>query len=269
MSYRLEYKFLVPVFLIDSIRADIYPYMNLDPFAKKQNSGEYTVRSIYYDTPKFDCYHEKIEGIKVRKKYRIRGYNIPEQDKVAFLEIKRKYNNHIDKNRAPINNQNLLSFLTSQNLDKYILSFSGNGKEKNDAIRFLFHYYRDRLNPVILINYEREAFVGRFDSTFRITFDKNLRSAAYPSLESLYKEDQMTYALMNYFILEVKFYSGLPTWIKSILTRYNFSRKSLSKYTICLDSHKMMKKSIQRKMISQVSSKSRNKSPKKELAHVR
>jgi hypothetical protein len=259
MCYRLEYKFLVPVSLIDSIRADVNPFVNLDPFAEKQNSGEYTVRSIYYDTPKFDCYHEKIEGIKVRKKYRIRGYNVPEQDEIAFLEIKRKYNNHINKNRAPILNQNLQSFLVSRDLDKHILSFSGNGKEQNDAQRFLFHYYRDRLKPVVLINYEREAFVGKFDSTFRITFDKNLRSAVYPSLESLYKEDQMKYSMMNNFILEVKFNSGLPKWIKSILTRYNLLRKSLSKYTICLDSHRVMKKSNQRKMISQVSSKFRNK----------
>ena len=268
MCYRLEYKFLVPVSLIDSIRADINPFVNLDPFAKKQNSGEYTVRSIYYDTPKFDCYHEKIEGIKVRKKYRIRGYNLPEQNKIAFLEIKRKYNNHINKNRAPIFNQNLKPFLISRDLDKHILSFSGNGKEKNDAQRFLFHYYRFRLKPVVLINYEREAFVGRFDSSFRITFDKNLRSAAFPSLESLYKEDQMKYVLMNYFILEVKFHSGLPKWIKSILTRSNLSRKSLSKYTICLESHREMKKSIQRKMMSQVSSEARNKSIKKEVVHV-
>lgn len=268
MCYRLEYKFLVPVTLIDSIRAEINPFMKLDPFAEKQSSGEYTVRSIYYDTPQFDCYHEKIEGVKVRKKYRIRGYNNPEQDEVAFLEIKRKYNDHIDKNRAPINHRNLQYFLVSQNLDKYILPFSGNGKEKNDARRFLFHYHRDRLNPAILINYEREAFAGKFDPTFRITFDKNLRSAAFPSLESLYSEDQMKYAMLNYFILEVKFHNGLPKWIKSVLTRYNLSRKSISKYTICLDSHRVMKKSIQRKMISPVYSEFKNKSPEKGLAHV-
>ena len=65
----------------------------------------------------------------------------------------------------------------------------------------------------------------------------NLRSALFPSIDRLFHEN-LTYAMTKNFILEIKFFSGLPKWFKSIVIRYNLPRLSLSKYTICLDSHK-------------------------------
>ena len=59
----------------DDIRRALKPYIRLDNFAAKTSSGEYTVRSIYFDTRNMDFYHEKIEGLRVRKKIRVRGYN--------------------------------------------------------------------------------------------------------------------------------------------------------------------------------------------------
>lgn len=218
------------------------PYIELDPYAKKRELQEYTVRSVYYDTPAFDCYDEKIEGLKVRKKFRIRGYNNQEKDSIAFLEIKRKYSNYIEKNRAPLLSRELGELFSTRKLDKHIISFSGNGKEKRDAQRFLYHYYGRGLRPTVLVIYEREAFVGKFDSTLRITFDKNLRSSAFPTLDMLYEEQQIKYGMTKYFILELKFNSGLPAWVQSIIKRYNLPRMALSKYTICLDSHKVVNK---------------------------
>lgn len=242
MAKRLEYKYLVPKSLVDAIRADMRPFVEIDQFAEKQQAKEYTVRSVYYDTPKFDCYSEKIEGLKVRKKFRIRGYNIPDKNSIVFLEIKQKYNNFIDKNRAPLMWNQIDEFLFYPDLDKYIIPFSGNGKEKGDAQRFLYHYYSQALRPAVLVIYDREAFFGKFDKSLRFTFDKNLRSTLFPSLDMLYKEEQIKYAMPKYFIFEVKFYTGLPAWIQSIIKRYQLPRMALSKYTICLDSHKAPKK---------------------------
>jgi SPX domain protein involved in polyphosphate accumulation len=95
---------------------------------QKQESGEYTVRSVYYDTPGFHCYQEKMDGVKVRKKFRIRGYNQPAEDSIVFLEIKRKYENFIEKNRAPLLYKDLEALLASPDLDKYIISFSKSDK---------------------------------------------------------------------------------------------------------------------------------------------
>jgi len=242
MANRLEYKYLVPVSKLDIIRSEMRPYVELDKYSAKRDQQEYTVRSIYYDSPMTECYHQKIDGIKVRKKFRIRGYNEPGNMNIVFLEIKRKYVNFIDKNRAPVLCNNLDSLFTSRDIEKHIISLSGNGKEKDDARRFLYYYFLNRLSPMVLVIYDREAFYSKFDNSLRLTFDKNLRSTIYPSLDMLYQEDQVQYAMPRYFIFEVKFYGKLPHWIRSIVKRHQIPRMALSKYTICLDSHKDRKK---------------------------
>ena len=43
--------------------------------------------------------------------------------------------------------------------------------------------------------------------------------------------------MSQHFILEVKFFrSVLPTWVLSMITRYELPRMALSKFSICLDS---------------------------------
>lgn len=236
MPWRSEYKYLVPNALLPRMRADVQPYMDIDPFAGKQSSNEYTVRSVYYDTPRFDCYDEKLDGLKCRRKYRIRGYNRPDEKSIVFLEIKKKYSSLIDKHRAPLLYKDVEAFLASRDIDKYIIPLSGNGQEKSDAQRFLYHYYRRALRPAVLVVYDREAFMGKFDPTLRVTFDKNLRGRSFPSLETLYDEVPLQYAMRTHFILEMKFIRGaLPAWAITMIHQYGLPRMALSKYTICLD----------------------------------
>ena len=72
---RLEYKFLVSNDDLPRLRKKMRPFLDVDPFAKDKEGNQYTVRSIYYDTSSYDYYHEKMDGIKIRKKLRIRSYN--------------------------------------------------------------------------------------------------------------------------------------------------------------------------------------------------
>lgn len=241
MANRLEYKYLVPVECLDDIRSDIRPFVEVDKHAIDRQPQEYTIRSIYFDTPCMSCYYEKIDGVKVRKKYRIRGYNELNDSDIIFLEIKRKNNNYISKNRAPLYNYNLERLFATRDLDEYIVSFEDNEKHLEDAQKFFYHYYRKKLSPVILIIYEREAFEGIFNKSLRITFDKNLRSRLFQQDDDLRQEQQLKYAMQKYFILEVKFGGSLPAWMLQIVKNYSLPRLALSKYTICLDSYKVNK----------------------------
>lgn len=234
---RFEYKYLVPNYLLDELRNDLAPYMKLDGFAQKMPNNEYTVRSIYYDSPKFFCYREKLDGVKIRNKFRIRGYNEQANDSITFLEIKHKNTDCISKHRAPLYFENVAKSLKNNNVEK-VLPFSGTGIEQKDARKFLYHYNVKNLVPAVLIVYDREAFFGKFDSSLRLTFDKNLRSIIYPDLDRLYDETNTKPAMVNHFIFEVKFFGTLPAWIKSLITKYGFVRESLSKYTITLESHR-------------------------------
>ena len=237
MASRYEYKYLVPNDLIDKIREEVSPFMELDNFAIDHPDGQYTVRSIYYDSPKFECYKEKLDGVKIRNKYRVRGYNNPSGKSITFLEIKHKDTNCISKSRAPLYFSNVAKSLSSRHIEDYVLSFSGNGVEKRDARKFLYYYHLKKLHPAVLVIYDREAFQGKFDNSLRLTFDKNLRSVIYPTLSQLYNEEKAKNIMNNHFILEVKFFSALPSWIKSLISKYRLNRRALSKYTMSLETH--------------------------------
>ena len=118
----------------------------------------------------------------------MRGYN-HQWDAPVFLEIKRKDNMAVSKNRAPVLYRDVRDLLNSGDIENYVLTNNGFMKAEEDARRFLYHMYRYALCPITLICYEREAFFGKLDPSMRITFDKNLRSSPYPSLDDLFKED--------------------------------------------------------------------------------
>lgn len=237
MLGRLEYKYLAPTAMLDRIRADLLPFVDRDPVDGMQNQGIYTVRSIYYDTPRFHCYGDKLAGLRVRRKYRIRGYNARDERSVVFLEIKKKYADFIDKHRAAVPARDLASLLETRDIDRYVLANGGGGQARGDAERFLYNYYRRRLTPAALVVYDREAYFGRYDPSLRITCDLRLRTNLRPGLDSLYDEAGLVAAMTSGFIFEVKFHrNALPAWVRSLISRYRLHRMSLSKYTICMDS---------------------------------
>jgi hypothetical protein len=234
---RLEYKYLVPLSYLDVIRRKIEPFVCLDQYAAKRPNKEYTVRSIYFDNARFQYYDEKIEGYKIRKKLRIRSYDEPSACSRVFLEIKRKMGNYIDKSRASVRFDDLHRLFATRDLQKYLASDNGDLQAIEDAQRFFFHICRKSLKPVILVTYDREAFHYRFNPSLRLTFDKHLRCRQFPSLGSLFDEDQLTFPMKEHCILEIKFSHGVPFWVKELIKDFRLGRYALSKYTICMDAN--------------------------------
>jgi hypothetical protein len=233
---RFEFKYLVPEDKLDTLRNEILPFLLIDHFASDTGRNEYTVRSLYYDTMNFESYFEKIEGIRSRKKFRIRGYNQRTEESRVFLEIKNKDNNSVYKNRASLLFNSIEQFLQSESLDRYSESSIQNGG-KSDAERFMFYFRSIHLRPIVLIAYEREAYLGKYDNSLRVTFDKNLRSRIYADITELYSDENFKPAVEGFFILEFKFYENVPAWFKFITKKYNLNKRALSKYTMSVDSH--------------------------------
>ena len=244
---RLEYKFLVPINSMEELRNSIRPFVKLDEYAEREVDKQYTVRSIYFDTMKLDDYHDKLAGLKIRKKLRIRGYNKNDNHSIVFLEIKRKYENHISKNRAPVLYSNLEEMLNTSDYEKYLLKRNNFRDAQNDAAQFFYLTKIKNCSPVVLINYEREAFFSRHDSTLRITFDKNLRSKPLPRISELYDDKSLKYSMPGNFILELKFFNGFPTWLQKIVRRFELNRRAISKYTISVDSHNELNRFVNKK----------------------
>ncbi|NLP12742.1 polyphosphate polymerase domain-containing protein [bacterium] len=237
---RLEYKYLVPIAHRGNLRKALLPFMTPDEYLQSGERADYTVRSVYLDTPDLECFHEKLEGVALRKKYRIRGYDRVQSDSIVFLEIKKKTYHHVTKSRAPLLQQDVAYVLNTGLYPVSSLSQESDGTEQQSADQFLFYYYRKNLRPVILIVYEREAFIGRYDRSLRVTLDKNIRSIPCSTYD--FHREPLRDTFSRYFILEVKFRQAVPPWVPSIIRRFDLQRTSVSKYAICMELHKIRRR---------------------------
>lgn len=246
---RIECKYLISNKKLTALRNAVMPYMTLDKYSEIRPDKQYTVRSIYFDTRRLDYYHDKLAGIKRRKKLRIRGYNSQTNDSLIFLEIKRKNGPTITKARAPIPFADHADVINEGNLEKYkeILNSTENGFK--DAKKFLYHLYTSNLIPTIKIIYEREAFFYKFYQGIRVTFDKNLRSSLVVKPECLYEEENIRYGLPSKSIMEIKVYGEIPLWLQNIIGSFQLQQEALSKYTICLESHSPFEQYLERTVL--------------------
>ena len=47
--------------------------------------GAYRVSSLYYDTMDWQAYYEKLDGVLLRKKFRLRYYGVPQEKTRSLL----------------------------------------------------------------------------------------------------------------------------------------------------------------------------------------
>ncbi len=237
---RHERKYLVPFYMLNDLRARFSGFVRPDIFTEEDLFGkcQYTVRSIYFDSPDLNNYHEKLSGVMDRCKLRVRGYNELEPKEMVVLEVKKKKGNRILKHRTMIPYSKLETVLETGNVSPYLIlrkdqSFAN---ALDEASRFFFHYKRKNQNPTCLITYEREAYHGKLNPGIRITFDKNMRSTINPNLSQLFDDDNLRPLFKNHFILEVKYFEDtMPVWIKSIIYEFKLRTEALSKYVIGYD----------------------------------
>ena len=243
---RIEYKYLVSQSKLDALRLSLQPYLEFDVYSKMCNSNTYTVRSIYFDTSRLANYHDKIAGIKQRKKIRIRGYNTYTDDTVIFLEIKRKNGPIINKARFRTEFEKICTIL-GRNRTSPPKSIEQN----RDLTAFYYHVFSSQLKPVIKIIFEREAYYYQFNRELRITFDMNIRSSLSSRLNELYDERRIVPAFKNHFILEIKTSAEFPKWLTQVIGKFHLRNEALSKYTINLDAQRKHAPYLEKTILSQ------------------
>ena len=234
---RYERKYLVPYILLDVLRKRFTPFVRPDEYALKtgHNLPQYTVRSIYLDTRNLECHTEKVEGVELRKKFRIRSYNNFDPEADAVFEIKRKIENRIKKHRAFTTFRNVIPLMQTADVEKYIEK-EENDRGLKDAKRFFYHIKKRYMQPTVLVIYEREAYHGLLDEGVRITFDKNIRSRKYPRYNELFDNHGLKHLFPSHFILEIKYFTDhMPIWAKSIIQEFRLRNDALSKYAIGYD----------------------------------
>lgn len=229
---RYEIKYNIPNDLIPIVREYVHDYTMLDPHILKMKKDHYTVRSIYFDTPAFDFYYEKLDGLKVRKKIRVRAYN--QENGYAFLEIKRKYVNCVFKERTKLLLLHIKQLLNEPG-DYSLDSFQDNHKERLVTGKFLYNLLKRGLVATLLVVYEREAYVGLTNDHSRLTIDTNVRTGFYPDIKDLFNYSNFTFVTSRSSILELKFNQFMPQWMRNLTRELNLRHEPISKYCMGID----------------------------------
>jgi SPX domain protein involved in polyphosphate accumulation len=229
---RYEFKYQITPEMIPQIGDYIKPYTTIDPHLKDAADNKYTVRSIYFDTPTLDFYYEKMDGLKIRKKLRIRTYN--EMNDFAFLEIKRKFINCIAKERSKLPIMVIEKLINAP--ENSVIEYpESDYNSRLVSGKFVYTLLKKGLLPVLLVVYEREAYVGLNDDRERLTLDTDVRGIFEPDLGDILITDNFIPIKKNVSILELKFDDVMPQWMKNLVLELDIKRESISKYCLGID----------------------------------
>ena len=223
---RFELKYILDIGFAKEVMARLKEYMTLDEHGDKY--GNYFLSSLYYDTEDFRFFWEKLEGIKFRRKLRIRRYDdgkkLTENSKV-FVEIKQRMNKVTQKRRIVLPYGDALKLCNEY---KPVKCDQMDQQVMDEMLHMLLSY---QLKPQCITNYQRTAFKGHedYDPGLRVTFDTNLRYRR----ENLDLADSERGPFMlepDKCIMEIKVNDRVPYWLTEFAADANFQLLRISKY---------------------------------------
>ena len=227
---RFELKYLIGRDQIEEVRRDLSDRLVVDPHS---GNGSYGVWSLYYDTADLRFYWEKIDGIKFRRKLRIRHYGEPaslEDETMVFVEIKQRVNRVTQKRRIRVD------YATARRLcDERQIPDLADRDDRVVAGEVAGLAGGHDLRPTAITGYQRLALLGNeTDSGLRITFDTHLRGRTTDlQLHSTVATPAVLDPAM--VIVEVKVNERVPYWLTEKIARHNMQLIRVSKYCTSVD----------------------------------
>ena len=216
---RQEKKYAVNIADGAVLRRHLEPVMHADAHNGPQGYG---IRSLYFDTPDDQDFQDKIDGLELRRKIRLRIYS-PRSD-FAMLEMKQKEGPYQRKRSLRLSREDAQRLCRGdyRPLQAYEDPFAA-------ECYGLMHCRCYR--PKAVVEYRRQAFVAR-ENHIRITLDS--RIVATESELDLFSERLPMYPVMDPFhmVLEVKYNGFLLSYIKDLLNLVERSELSVSKYCL-------------------------------------
>jgi SPX domain protein involved in polyphosphate accumulation len=228
---RFELKYFVRVERYRDLVADLAHFMQPDEHGDVD--GFYRIISLYYDSPDFACYRSKIEGLKFRRKLRLRIYQSPGQAlssvDTGFVEIKQRYNRTTQKKRI------VLPLQQAKRLCAGEATPSGlDARDTATAAEIAYLIRAMQLKPAAIVSYRRRAFVGgRYERGMRLTFDQQLEGRTH-ALEVNQVAQNYHFLPLDWVLMEVKVNERIPNWMVALLGKHQCSLQKVSKYCAAL-----------------------------------
>ena len=228
---RFELKYLTPMKQAEEIRKTLHEY--LQPDEHSNGHGNYLITSLYYDSPDYRCYWEKMDGVRYRRKLRIRNYDssdIVKENTPVFVEIKQRFDRVTQKRRIILPYSDALALC---NLRQPPGDVSIEDQPVVQEIQAFTWQYN--LRPVSIVHYQRQAFVGGdFDIGLRVTFDTKIVSQTYPlEINGLSQNTPMFNP--DQVIMEIKVNERIPYWVTEMVASNNLRMVRISKYCCSID----------------------------------
>ena len=218
-NFRHEWKHVLNYTDLLTLRHRLGAVMERDPHAI---DGKYHIRSLYFDNPDDKALREKIDGVNVREKFRIRLYNW--DTSLIKLEKKSKRNGLGTKYSANLTAEDAQKIVDGD-LDWMMASDQALVQELYCKMRY------QQLEPKTIVDYTREPFIFR-PGNVRVTLDYDIRTGQ-ECTDFLDPEVVTIPAGDAPILVEVKWDEFLPTIIRDAVTLPDRRVGSFSKYAQC------------------------------------
>ncbi|MEV6346422.1 polyphosphate polymerase domain-containing protein [Actinoplanes sp. NPDC051851] len=221
---RYEIKYLLPSNELPRLRDELVKRLDFDAHGA---NGGYGVWSTYYDTTDLKFYWEKIEGLKFRRKLRVRYYGdrfSVNDDTTVHIEIKQRVNRVTQKRRVAMPYHRARDLCDGRQMVEHNPSERAFLEEVLELIETL------DLRPVAMTGYQREAFVGReSDTGLRVTMDHRLRGRDRDFHFGSDAENRLIIPA-KFSVIEFKADERVPYWLTDLAAQLNMSVVRVSKY---------------------------------------
>lgn len=219
MTMRHEWKHRLAPQDLPLLRQRLWAVARPDPHAV---DGRYHIRSLYFDTPGDMALREKLDGVNVREKFRIRCYN--HDPTLIHLEKKSKRNGLGTKDKVRLTPDQVRAILGGDT--------AWMGESGEPLLQELYAKMRVQgLAPKTLVDYWREPFVYPAGNV-RVTLDYDIRTGLRcvdfldPACVTIPVVDDPA-------ILEVKWDAFLPDLIRDAVQLPGRRAAAFSKYAAC------------------------------------
>ena len=223
IHYRHEVKHEISYSDLIAIRQGLRAVAMPDPHAA---NGKYTIRSLYFDNLYDKALREKVDGVNMREKFRIRYYNA--DTSLIHLEKKSKLNGLGTKYSA-----NLTAEEVQKIIDQDTEWMLHSDRPLIEELYCKMKY--QGLKPQTIVDYEREPYIYG-PGNVRVTFDYNIKTGLRCT-DFLNKDHILVPAVRpetsTGIILEVKWDAYLPDIIRDVVQIHGRREGAFSKYMAC------------------------------------
>lgn len=219
MIFRHEWKHEINLSDKITLRQRLRALMQAD---EHSIDGKYEIRSLYFDNLTDKALREKLDGVNIREKFRIRYYN--GDTSLIHLEKKSKRGNLGNKESAILTKKETQAIVDG--------CYDWMLRHESPLVQELYTKMTiEGLRPKTIVDYTREPYTYA-PGNVRVTIDDNIRTGLFHT-DFLNPECPTVPVVDSPIILEVKWDAWLPDIIRDAIQLKDTHTIAFSKYAAC------------------------------------